>query len=371
MPTPAQITAALAARIGTIKQRRQGVYDEYARLGELAPFRETFLPIEEGKFTARQIVLGYVLEQYGANWVNRAGSYSQFTGGSSNPVTAQGADHHFELDFNFHQNGHPVTRVIRSVYIQSVPSPASRWATFPNSPLLLPVVVCPRGSFAPEEQNNAYVNSLGISGSGNFSLDCYIDINALSPGITTWFPMTITVSFEGGHPAQSVTLQAAESLGAPTAPRITPDYKQLYAPVYRTFPSAHVKDRFDAAWLGRKADTEYPKAFVILDDGAQKLQAAGRAVRRTSFIVMFVCKEGPKNEDGSPVISADASFGWQYGSEAEQISRFIEDLDAALKVDDTLGGLVMEARMEGFVSDAGLAHPEGAVWVKVEVEHHA
>lgn len=339
MPTLAQITKALADRIRSIELRRRDVYDEANRLVELEPFRRPFKALEEGELAAYQV---FTPPGDPYNEFDKAGSQNQFAPNGF-------PDHRVDLYGNFNREGSPTPYTVRNMMVRSLADSMAVWTT--SAPHLFPLVVFRPGELAPVR--SSYGMPV-VTMSGNARLELYFDTNTgAPPSPAAWFPLQVTVELTG-RPTQVLVVPHA---GHP--------------PVYQPFPSTHVKERFDAAWLGQKGDTQYPKAFIILDDGAQRLEASGRAARQTSFLVMFVCKQGPTSEDGSPVLSADAPFGWPYGSESEQVSQFIQDFDLALKADDTLGGTVMEARMEGFVSDSGLAHPEGAVWIKVEVEYHA
>ena len=161
MPSLAAITQALANRVRSIRQRRQAVYNEYARLEELAPLRDLFLGQSDDSFTVRQKVAGLVLEAYNANWFDYVGGYSSLPNGVNSNGTA---DHGFELDFNFRIDGKAVSRTVRGITIQSIGAPAAIWTTYLSSPLKYPVMVTPREQLIP--YNADYTASLGITAAG-------------------------------------------------------------------------------------------------------------------------------------------------------------------------------------------------------------
>jgi hypothetical protein len=117
-------------------------------------------------------------------------------------------------------------------------------------------------------------------------------------------------------------------------------------------PDANIYSRFDKAVLARRADADYPKAFVFLDEGTNVQHPGGRTEKAASFVVIVLLKKVAVNDD--PV---------------EQTEKLAQEIENLIDNNATLGGTVQDARVGAFTTDSGYAHPEGTLVLQIEVSY--
>jgi hypothetical protein len=107
---------------------------------------------------------------------------------------------------------------------------------------------------------------------------------------------------------------------------------------------------YTAGVMNNKKDGDYPKVFVLLDKGDNKKMPSNRYEKLVTYIVIIVTR-ALASETLTP---------------QEKIEGIIEDVDAMLHANDTLGTKVTDATLVGFTSDSGNVHPEASAAFKIE-----
>lgn len=117
-------------------------------------------------------------------------------------------------------------------------------------------------------------------------------------------------------------------------------------------PDDKIYTNYSAQLVANKADSSYPKLFVLTDSGANKAKAANNQLRALSFICIFVCKK---------------VAGFTKEPE-EQCLDLLDDLEELMLQNDDLNGTVLSAGLAEFVTDSGVLLPEGSVVFHIETE---
>jgi hypothetical protein len=124
---------------------------------------------------------------------------------------------------------------------------------------------------------------------------------------------------------------------------------------YQTdLPDANIYSSYTDTFKAAKADDKYPKACILLDEGDPAVGLSGSSEENVAFIVVFITKKLSK-VDAEP---------------QEKLLKFIEDVRKLFKENNNLSGLVTEICLGTYTTDAGIAHPEGAVVIRLPVRYY-
>lgn len=116
----------------------------------------------------------------------------------------------------------------------------------------------------------------------------------------------------------------------------------------------HIYEIFDTNNVAPSEDVKYPKFFFLIESGSRGGLPSMRVLRKVTFLVIAIFKQ----TGGALDLTATA-----------KVEGFIEDFEKVLMSNDTLNGVVQDAIMTEFTTDAGALDPEGCVAIKVEVEY--
>jgi hypothetical protein len=123
-------------------------------------------------------------------------------------------------------------------------------------------------------------------------------------------------------------------------------------------PSGHVYRCFDSAIFNSKDAELYPKVFLLIDTGDQQGLPSNRYEREVYFIIlMFITQDlasSPQETDAELQV---------------RIESFIEDLDRAVSINNTLGGIANEVLFESFTTDGGITKPEAGALCRINVKY--
>lgn len=118
-------------------------------------------------------------------------------------------------------------------------------------------------------------------------------------------------------------------------------------------PADHHYKVYSAMNLASR-DKDYPKLFVTLDGGKSEEAVSRSRNKALSFDIIFVFRKG----------TADVGVNLEVEEQCENV---LEDFEALLDDDTSLGDNVDDAFITDFTTDSGFANPDGVVWIKVGV----
>ncbi len=120
-----------------------------------------------------------------------------------------------------------------------------------------------------------------------------------------------------------------------------------------TLPPKHIYPAFSAEWMGNKTDKLYPKVFLVSERGAKIKEPAESSFKTDSFLIVVVVKAVRPTDDTRTMTES-----------------WLEDIEKLLDQNESLSGIVHEARVDGYSMDSGFTHPEGVVVMRVTVESY-
>ena len=115
-------------------------------------------------------------------------------------------------------------------------------------------------------------------------------------------------------------------------------------------PDVNIYSEFTEDIVGQTDDADYPKLFVVLDQGIVGEGLSEEDVVEVSFMVIVVDKD--LNGIGETPLS-------------QKVANVIDDVKRALRLNDDLLGSVNHIRVTEFTTDAGYSHPEGVVVLRL------
>jgi hypothetical protein len=114
-------------------------------------------------------------------------------------------------------------------------------------------------------------------------------------------------------------------------------------------PNDHFYSVFNTEVMNKQKDGDYPKMFIVTDEGRSSQEVSGRQELILNFLVIGVVKKISANDDPQALIE-----------------KLIEDIEKAIRLNDTLMGSVQNAEVTGFTTDSGASYPEGIAVLRVE-----
>lgn len=111
---------------------------------------------------------------------------------------------------------------------------------------------------------------------------------------------------------------------------------------------------FSDRYLQDTEDANYPKFFILIDNGSSTKGIAGRTVNELTFLVVAVVKQ-ISDQDSAP---------------SSKIEAIINDFDRLIMANDTLNGTVTDAHLSDFSTDSGSLFPEGAAVMVIKCSYY-
>lgn len=126
---------------------------------------------------------------------------------------------------------------------------------------------------------------------------------------------------------------------------------QTSAGYLNNFDSTKVYKKWDSALAASEVDTDFPKTFVMLEQGSQQAGMGGEYTENLGITIIHVVKAIASNDDSQAMVE----------SALKDFSRFFS-------LQRTLGGFVQSADLVEFATDGGILSPEGTLALRVKTE---
>jgi hypothetical protein len=116
----------------------------------------------------------------------------------------------------------------------------------------------------------------------------------------------------------------------------------------------NVKQIYNAESMSLRSDGDYPKVFVMLQDGTNEAEPSSRYFRTAAFVIVFVLKR--LIDDVLPL--------------KERVENAVDDFHRLFAENSTLSGLIQNCHLENYTTDSGVADPEGIAVMRVAASYY-
>ena len=112
---------------------------------------------------------------------------------------------------------------------------------------------------------------------------------------------------------------------------------------YTRLLPANIHDTFSNKIMLKREERDYPKACITLEDGKFEKRPSNCVFTTLNLLVVLAVKNNGERDIAAQI----------------KIEKFVEDLEIAVNLNSTLGGLVEDLSLVDFETDGGFTDPEG------------
>lgn len=116
-----------------------------------------------------------------------------------------------------------------------------------------------------------------------------------------------------------------------------------------TLTAANIREQFSRNAMENQDDSQYPKVFVMVDDGGIDEEVSSRARKHLNFLVILVLKRTAENDVPQ-----------------DRLNDFVDDVDKVISLNTTLDNTVEDASVTYWNVDGGVCDPEAIGIVRIE-----